>query len=126
MEELIITQQAINPVLLDETLRAALGDTVAGVSATRGELRVHFTQRPTAAQAAEARAIVAQHDATALTTDQQAQVAQRQQHDTLHRAVHRLDISRPLDPEALETAVRWLLLRERARALPPEAGAEVR
>jgi hypothetical protein len=125
VEDLIITQQALNLALLDETLRAALGEVVAGVSATRGEVRVHFTRRPTAEEVARARLLVEQHDATALTAEQQALVEQREQHDALHRTVSHLDLSAPLTADALDTAVRWLLLREQARALPPEAGAVV-
>ena len=52
MDEITVTLAEVNPPALDAALRAALGDLIAGLSAARGELRVHFTRRPSPARVA--------------------------------------------------------------------------
>ena len=74
MDEITIERGALNPPALDAALRAALGPLVAGMSAARGEVRVHFTRPPTDTEADRARQIVALHDATAPSAEQRAEL----------------------------------------------------
>lgn len=118
MDEITITLAEVNPPALDAALRSALGDLIAGLSAARGELRVHFTRRPSPAEASLARQIAERHDPAELSAEQRAEQARAGRLAALDTAVAALDTGQPLAGDALETVVRWLLLRELGRARP--------
>ena len=118
MNEISVALAALNPPLLDAALRAALGDLIAGVSAARGDVRVHFTRPPTPVEASLARQIVERHDATELSAEQRNALARSQRLAALEADLTALDLSAPLAGAMLERALRWLLLRELGRARP--------
>lgn len=115
MDEIRIEKAALNPPLLDAALRAALPELIAGVSAGRGAVRVHFARSPNAAEAEQARQIIRTHDAAERSPDQMQAQANALRRTALLRELRDVNLSRALDAEALEKAVRWLLLRELRR-----------
>ena len=118
MDEITVTLAEVNPPALDAALRAALGDLIAGLSAARGELRVHFTRGPSPAYACLARHFAERHDAAELSVEQRAEQTRAGHLAVLDKAVAAFDTGQPLTGDALEMAVRWLLLRELGRARP--------
>jgi len=118
MDEIDVRLAALNPPVLDAALRAALGDLIAGVSAARGQVRVHFTRRAGESEARLARQIVERHDDAELSAEQRDARVRAQQMAALEADVAALDWSTPLAGAMLERALRWLLLRELGRARP--------
>lgn len=99
MQNIIVKRQTVNLEALDETIRAALGDVVTGVSSRPGAVVVHLIDAATTTQANQAQQIVLNHDASELTAEQTAE-AQRRQHLETAREANRSN----LDAEGISTA----------------------
>jgi len=85
--ELTYTKQ-VNAAKLDQELKAALDGIVQGVSTGPGELlRVHVDDAITQEQQDQVSALVAAHDPSALTTDQQEAAESDTARDTLRQQV---------------------------------------
>lgn len=111
LEEITVSLAALNPLVLDAALREALGELIVGVSAGRGDARIHLTRPAHPDEAERIRQIVAAHDPAEPSAEQRQAEACFVQMAGLESELARLDLSAPLAGPALEMAVRWLLLR---------------
>jgi hypothetical protein len=73
MKDIVVDRRDVNIRALDGELRAALGETVAGISVGRQGVIVHLEDDATAEDVTTATRIVVQHDPAVLTADQQAE-----------------------------------------------------
>src|SRR5262249_42833762 len=96
---------------LDAELRATLGDAVSGISYSGGVVTVHLTAKASTDSADTARSIVANHDPTKLTPEQQQEQDEAAKLDAARKANKgQLDISKYTDPLLADLAqkVAWL------------------
>lgn len=78
MKDLIIENvRAANIEALDQSLRAALGNLVFGLSYTSETVTVHLADNATKAQQNQARTLVESHDPAVLTPQQQQEIARK-------------------------------------------------
>src|SRR5690606_7008291 len=88
MQDIWLQQELVNIDALDEILRANLGEVVAGVSTSRGQLVIHLSDAASLNQVAEAKRLFEEHDPSQLSKRQQIQaerqaaLAELQQHGT--------------------------------------------
>ncbi|MCA9884712.1 MAG: hypothetical protein KC708_17155 [Anaerolineae bacterium] len=73
MQNISFETKAINVELLDETIRASLGERIFGISQSEQEIMVHLSDEANARDVAQVREIFEAHDATHLTNRQQEQ-----------------------------------------------------
>lgn len=99
MQDIIVERYTVNIEALDETIRAALGDVVTGVSTRPGAVVIHLTDAASKSQANQARQIALDHDASILTDEQTAEAARIQKLQTA-RLANRTE----LDAEGIGTA----------------------
>ena len=88
MIEVTVTRASVNAVnidALDEQLRTAFGVLTSGFSIGQGQVIVYLGDKATSAQVDQARAIVTNHDPSALTAAQQAALIRRQKLDQARR-----------------------------------------
>ena len=72
MIDLTLNKPALNPERLHADLKAALGETFLGLSATRGIVTLHLDGKATPAQQAQALNLAVAHDPASLTPAQEA------------------------------------------------------
>jgi hypothetical protein len=75
--DLVYEKTPVNPARLQEELAAVLGSEFVGVSTSPKDLRVHIQDDLPAADQAKIAGIVAAHDASQLSTAQQAEADQQ-------------------------------------------------
>jgi hypothetical protein len=111
MRDVVITKVNVNIEAVDAALRAALGATSSGVSASGDEVVVHLDDAATPTQIQQAQQIVASHDPQVLTPEQQAEANRRQALKQAQQAAEALPLS-PSDftgkQQALAQKVLWL------------------
>ena len=83
----LLFEKAVNPDLLDQQLKAALGASVAGLSARGTALRVHVLENITEEQVVEVGALVSVHDPGILTETQQISAEAQTARDTLRSLI---------------------------------------
>lgn len=113
MDEITVALAVLNPPALDQALRGALGDLVAGLSAAHGQVRVHLTRPATEAEAEQVRQIVTAHDPNALTVDQQRRAEQEAVLGALESEAGSIDLSQPLSASDRDLLLRLQTLRVR-------------
>jgi hypothetical protein len=83
--DLVYDKTPVNPARLQEELAAVLGLQFVGVSTGPNGLRVHIQNDMSAANQAKIAGIVAAHDASQLSTTQQAEADQQTALDALRK-----------------------------------------
>jgi hypothetical protein len=109
MRDITLERAPVNAAALDAALRAALGEVVIGISASRDQVTVHLTDDATTQQLQQARAILVAHDPVQLTPEQAAAQARQMQLVTA-----RANNAEPLDTanfQASEPDVQALVAR---------------
>lgn len=74
--DVTMNKGAYNALKLDEDLREALSDNIAGVSTCGNRVTVHFLTAPSEADRALAQQVIAEHNANDLTAAQEAERAE--------------------------------------------------
>jgi len=85
MIDITIARASVNVEALDEQLRAVLGAVAGGISLANGQVTAHLNDTATPAQIDAARALLVNHDPSALTASQQAALIRRQKLDQARR-----------------------------------------
>ena len=75
--DITINKSTYNALKLDEDLRAALADKIAGVSTVDDRVTVHFHTAPSEADRALAQQVIAEHNAADKTEAQAVDAAER-------------------------------------------------
>lgn len=103
------TIRQINVELLNHELNATVPELVSGISTGPYGIRLHLSRTPTAQERSQLQEVVATHDPTRLTPEQQAE-QQRQQKLIEARTANRV----PIDPAIAEgqDAVTKLLIQK--------------
>jgi len=78
MKELNLSKSPINPSLLDSELRSSLGDAFLGLSTRPGEVVLFLEESLSGELLQQAQSIVMNHDASALSPEQQAALERQQ------------------------------------------------
>jgi hypothetical protein len=118
MHDITVERPPVNAEALDANLRAALGELVMGISATREQVTAHLSDDATPEQLRQARAILLAHDASQLTPTQATEQERQAQ-----LVVARAENAQPLNPadfqasasdvKALAARLMWLELELR-------------
>jgi hypothetical protein len=115
MKNIVIDNiSAVNVPALDQTLRAALGEQVFGLSYSAAIVTVHLSDQATKAQENQARALVQAHDPAVLTPDQQAEINRQAKLDQARRDYGAAEIDLTLYEgkdsllQQLATKIAWL------------------
>ena len=83
--DLSYEKASLNPAKLHEELRAALGEKFVGISASKGQVRIHVMDDMPKATQDLVGPLVAAHDAAKLTTAQQAEASRAAALDALRK-----------------------------------------
>lgn len=112
MPNIVIDRASVNLALLDHELRMVLGAAMTGISTRAGIVVVHLAERATGDHETQAKQIVLNHDASALTPEQQARQTRTDRLNT-----DRARFTTPLNPtdfsamplvQTLAARIAWL------------------
>ncbi|MBZ0293887.1 MAG: hypothetical protein K8L99_15085 [Anaerolineae bacterium] len=87
MQDIVIEygKGVVNTEALDESLRAALGEQVIGITTGSGHVTLHLSDETPSADVIRARVLVAAHDPTQLSTRQQTILQRKQRLQVVRR-----------------------------------------